>query len=37
MATQTSPLVEQRVVAFALGILALARPGSPPTSPSPMG
>ncbi len=37
MANATSPLVEQLVVAFALGIPASGRPGSPPCSPDPNG
>ena len=37
MANQTSVLVEQRVVAFALGHPGFARPASPPSSPSPAG
>jgi hypothetical protein len=37
MANQTSVLVEQRVVAFALGHPGLGRPGSPPSSLNPDG
>jgi hypothetical protein len=37
MANATSPLVEQRVVAFALGHPASGRPGSPPSWPGPSG
>jgi hypothetical protein len=37
MANPTSPLVEQRVVAFASATLDSARPGSPPSSPDPPG
>jgi hypothetical protein len=37
MANQTSVLLEQRVVAFALGHPGFARPGSPPSWPDPPG
>jgi hypothetical protein len=37
MANQTRVLVEQRVVAFALGHPGFGRPGSPPSSPGPRG
>ena len=37
MANATSPLIEQRVVAFALGHPGLGRPGSPPSWPGPSG
>jgi transposase InsO family protein len=37
MANQTSVLVEQRVVAFALAIPGSGRPASPPNSPDPNG
>jgi transposase InsO family protein len=37
MANATSPLIEQRVVAFALGHPGFGRPASPPSSPGPSG
>jgi Winged helix-turn helix len=37
MANATSPLVEQRVIAFALGHPGFGRPASPPSSPNPNG